>query len=145
MSADIFVIGVDDSVSDQIRSILGTVGYEVAVYSNIEEAVSALEPGRTNLVFIDTASVGFDLGEDIAQIQAVIPNMDFILIAEYQDPLIEQEALQRRVNSWLYRPFTAPEIILKVASALEMASSVGEDGVPEDAESPAEREESTEV
>jgi DNA-binding NtrC family response regulator len=135
MSADIFVIGTDPAICGQIESVLETVGYDVACYSDIEETVGALDPGRTNLVFVDTDAVGFELGEDIERIQAVCPNMDFILIAEYQDPLIEQDAFRHGVNSWLYRPFSAPEIILKVAAVLEGATTVGDDGVPKEAES----------
>jgi DNA-binding NtrC family response regulator len=142
MSADIFIIGSDAACNEQLESVLETVGYEVAASSDIEEAISCLEPGRTSLVFIDTSTVGFELGEDIARIQSVISNMEFILIAEYQDPLIEQEALQHGVNNWLYRPFTAPEIILKVAASLEMASSVGMDGLAEEGEAKGEKEES---
>ena len=134
MSADIFIIGSDAACNEQLESVLGTVGYEVASSSDVEEAISSLEPGRTSLVFIDTSTVGFELGEDIARIQNVISNVEFILIAEYQDPLIEQEALQHGVNNWLYRPFTAPEIILKVAASLEMASSLGEDGLAKEGE-----------
>ena len=115
MSADILIVGSDSAVNEQLMSVLETVGYEVAVSSDVDEALTSLEPGRTSLVFIDTATVGIELGEDIGRIQNLAPNMEFILIAEFQDPLVEQDALQHGVNNWLYRPFTAPEIILKVA------------------------------
>ena len=142
MSADILIVGSDNAVNEQILSVLQTVGYEVVVSSDIEQAIDSIEPGRTSLVFLDTATVGFGLGDDIARIQTIAPNMEFILIAEFQDPLIEQDAFRHGVNNWLYRPFTAPEVILKVAAALELASSVGEDGVPEDGERSGDRERS---
>ena len=145
MSADIIIIGTDASVNDQISGILETVGYEVGMCSDRDQALTTLDPSRTRLVFIDTTSVGFELGDDIDQIKSIASDIYFILIAEYQDPLIEQEAVQHGVNNWLYRPFSAPEIILKVASCLEMASSVGDDGIAEDSETSGDREGSAEA
>ncbi|MCA9411877.1 MAG: hypothetical protein KC931_00730 [Candidatus Omnitrophica bacterium] len=133
MAADIFVVGTGLGTSDQIKSVLETVGYDVEVYPDFGTALNDLEEQRPSLVFIDTQTVGFDLGEDIRQMQSVIQNLDFIMIADFQDPLLEREAVGLGVNAWLYQPFTAPEIILKVASVLESASSVGPDGVPEEA------------
>lgn len=144
MPADIFVVGRGLGASDQLKSVLDTVGYDVEVFTDFEAALSVLGEHRPSLIFLDTATVGFDLGEDIRQMQAVIPNLDFIMIADFQDPILEREAVGIGVNSWLYQPFTAPEIILKVASVLESASSVGPDGVPaENKEMAQEREEAT--
>jgi DNA-binding NtrC family response regulator len=145
MSSDIIIIGTDSTVNDQISGILQIVGYEVGVCSDLDQALSTLDSTRTRLVFIDTSSVGFELGEDVDQIRSVSSEVYFILIAEYQDPLIEQEAVQHGVNNWLYRPFTAPEIILKVASCLEMASSVGDDGIPKESEKSKDRQDRAET
>ena len=120
--------------------MLETVGYEILCFADLEGALDSLDSSRTSLVFIDTSTVGFELGEDLDRIQSASSEMEFILIAEYQDPLIEQEAVSHGVNNWLYIPFTAPEIILKVASSLEMASQVGPDGVATEAESDSDRE-----
>ncbi len=144
MAADIFVVGTGLGTSDQVKSVLETVGYDVEIFPDFDSALGELGDQRPSLVFLDTATVGFDLGEDIRQMQGVISNLDFILIADFQDPLLEREAVGLGINSWLYQPFTAPEIILKVASVLESASSVGPDGVPEEIRNTAkEREETT--
>jgi len=142
MAADIFVVGTGLGTSDQVRSVLETVGYDVDVFGDFDSALAELEEQRPNLIFLDTATVGFDLGEDIRQMQSAISSLDFILLADFQDPLLEKEASGLGVQSWLYHPFTAPEIILKVASVLESASSVGADGVAEEAaDSKREKEE----
>ena len=142
MAADIFVVGSGLGASDQVKSVLETVGYDVEVFPDFESAFAELENQRPSLVFLDTTSLGFDLGEDIRRMQSVISNLDFILMADFQDPLLEQEAGDLGVNSWLYHPFTAPEIILKVASVLESASSVGANGIAEEtADTKKEKEE----
>ncbi len=142
MPADIFVVGTGLGTSDQVKSVLETVGYDVEIFSDFESSLAELDDQRPSLIFLDTATVGFDLGEDIRQMQAVISTLDFILVADFQDPLLEKEASGLGIQSWLYQPFTAPEIILKVASVLESASSVGADGVAaEAADSKKEKEE----
>lgn len=145
MSSDIIIIGTDSAVNDQISGILQIVGYEVGICSDLDQALSTIDSTRTRLVFIDTSTVGFELGEDIDQIRSISSEVYFVLIAEYQDPLIEQEAVQHGVNNWLYRPFKAPEIILKVASCLEMASSVGDDGIAKESEKSKDRQGSAEA
>ena len=145
MSADIIIIGTDSSVNDRISGVLEIVGYDVGICSDLDQALITLDSTRTKLVFIDTTSVGFELGDDIEQIKSILSEVYFILIAEYQDPLIEQEAVQHGVNNWLYRPFTAPEIILKVAACLEMASSVGDDGIAKESERSKDRQGSAET
>ncbi len=142
MAADIFIIGADSSTGGQIEGVLETVGYKVQTFQGVPEALVDLEPRATHLVFIDTNTVGFELGEDLENIQRLAPGMEFILIADYQDPILEQEAAKHGVTRWIYRPFTAPEIILRVFSALEGASSVGPDGVAEVAEDANDREKS---
>jgi DNA-binding NtrC family response regulator len=143
MAADIFIIGADSATGRQIESVLETVGYKVQSFPGVAEALVELDSQTTDLVFIDTSTVSFDLGEEIENIQRVAADIEFILIAEYQDPLIEEDAKRHNVKRWLYRPFTAPEIILKVFAALEGASSVGPDGLAEQNEPSGDREKST--
>lgn len=134
MSVDILMVGTNTDLHAQIRAVLEAVGYQVVECSVIEEAMGYFEPNAIQLVFLDTGSLSLELGEDIARIRGVNNSAEFVLVAEYQDPLVEQEAQQQGVNRWLYEPFTAPEIILTVASALEMGSSVGPEGIGEQVE-----------
>jgi len=135
MSADIFIIGTNPSTGGQIQTVLQTVGYSVLCTDTVAEALASISPTETQLVFLDTTTISFGLADEISNILAVGPKIEFILIAEYQDPILEQEARSRSVVRWLYRPFTAPEVILAVAAALEMASAVGKDGVAEEHQS----------
>jgi DNA-binding NtrC family response regulator len=129
MSADIFIIGADEATGSQIEAVLGSVGYKIQSFSGIAEALVELDAQTTHLVMIDTSTAGFEIGDEIESLQRIAPSIEILLITEYQDPLIEQDAKNHHVNRWLYRPFTAPEIILKVFSALEGASTVGPDGL----------------
>lgn len=139
MAADIFIIGTDSATSDQITRVLETVGYKLQAFPNVSEALSELDPHQTHLVFVDTSNLSADFGPEIESIQQISPGMEFILLAEYQDPLVEEDAKRHNIHRWIYRPFTPPEIILKVFAALEGASSVGMDGLPAD-EKAVERE-----
>ncbi|GMV66950.1 MAG: hypothetical protein KJ050_11725 [Candidatus Omnitrophica bacterium] len=130
MTAEIFIIGADGATGGMLENVLEAVGYKVQAFSGFPEAMESLSPSGTHLVFIDTASAGLDLKDEIEAIQRVIPNIEIILIADYQDPLIEDDARKHHVGTWLYRPFSPPEVILKVFGALEGASSVGADGLP---------------
>ena len=131
MAAEIFIIGADSDTGGRIENVLEAVGYKIRSFLGVPQAMVALHPLTTHLVFIDTATAGFDLADEIEAIQRVAPNIEIILIADYQDPLIEDDAKKHRIGLWLYRPFTPQEIILKVFSALEGASSIGPDGLPE--------------
>lgn len=130
MAAEIFIIGADDATGGMLENVLEAVGYKVQAFIGFPEAIESLSPTGTHLVFIDTASAGHDLEDEIEAIQRVVPNIEIILIADYQDPLIEDDARRHHIGIWLYRPFTPPEVILKVFGALEGASSVGADGLP---------------
>jgi len=141
MAADILFIGSDLSSGSHIRTVLETVGYTVQPVPTFQEALDVMDPQTTHLIFIDTTTAGLGLGEQIASVQAVNSNIEFVLLADFQDPILEQEAKDCGVTSWLYRPVTAPEIILRVASALEMGSIVGRDGVAEEQDSHGDREE----
>ncbi len=131
MAAEIFIIGADSETGAQIENVLEAVGYKIRSFLGVPQAMVALHPLTTHLVFIDTATAGFDLADEIEAIQRVAPNIEIILIADYQDPLIEDDAKKHRIGLWLYRPFTPQEIILKVFTALEGASSIGPDGLPQ--------------
>jgi DNA-binding NtrC family response regulator len=130
MAAEIFIVGADSTTGRMIEDVLKAVGYKVRCFQGVPQALVGLDPQNTQLIFIDTASTGTDLSAEMEEIQQRAPLVEMILIADYQDPLIEEDARKHHIGNWLYRPFKPQEIILKVFSALEGASLLGPDGIP---------------
>lgn len=115
----IFVLDDEDRITHFCTEILTRRGYDVVSQSYGPEAVDLARAENYGLLLTDYQMPdvsGLDL---FRELKAMNPGLSCVLMSAHFSEPIAAEALDAGVSALLYKPFTAPELLEAVKSALE--------------------------
>ena len=100
------------------RKILERAGYEVSTAADGGEALKLLKANRYNLFFVDLMMPGRSGMEIVSLARALDPAMMIIMFTAYATLDTAVEAIKRGAFDYLAKPFTAEQLKLAAARAL---------------------------
>ena len=126
--ANIRVIVIDDSdfINDYLACVLGEIGLKkITIFSNVEEAVAALNSQSFDLVITDVVMEPVNGLELIKQIRTGDTGLDpftaAIVMTSYAETDVLGSAILLDVNGFLTKPFSTEKVHEKVVHALTEA------------------------
>jgi CheY-like chemotaxis protein/AraC-like DNA-binding protein len=114
-----------------LRHILGGSGLadlEVVEASNGREAVEAVRAGRFDAVFLDIRMPGTDGIEAARAIREASPGLPIVFLTAHDRFDYARSALRLRVEDFLLKPASAPEVLAALERALASGAGAAGDG-----------------
>lgn len=117
------ILLVDDEkvITEVAASMLTSLGYEVLIASNGEEAVSVYQEHQTriDLVIMDIVMPGMGGGEAIDLIRAINPSAKVMLCSGYSLDGAVEAIMKKGVQIFLKKPFKLKDFCQKIRDALD--------------------------
>ena len=113
----ILVVDDDSEIRRVIQILLGRAGYETDGACNGVEALEKLRNSTYDLITMDMVMDKLDGIDTISIIQGEI-NSPIIAISAHLRPDIMEDLRKRKVDLFLSKPFTTPQLLTVVKEAL---------------------------
>ena len=121
MSTDILVVDDETDIRELVAGILQDEGFKTRTARNADEALSAIQSRRPNLVFLDIWLQGSRL--DGLQVLEVIkeshPDLPVVMISGHGNIETAVSAIQKGAYDFIEKPFKTDRLILVANRALE--------------------------
>ncbi len=121
MAGDILVVDDEADIRDIVAGILDDEGYRTRTARNADEALSAIEARRPNLVFLDIWMQGSRL--DGLQLLDVVrerhPELPVVMISGHGNIETAVSAIKRGAYDYIEKPFKADRLVLVAERAME--------------------------
>ena len=121
MSADILVVDDETDIRELVAGILGDEGHRTRMAGSADEALSAIEARRPNLVFLDIWLQGSRLDglQVLDQIKESHPDLPVVMISGHGNIETAVSAIKRGAYDFIEKPFKADRLVLVADRALE--------------------------
>lgn len=119
-SERILLIEDNEQVGEFTKTTLETLGYQVSMASNADDAIKAIETEEVfDLVISDIMLPGGTNGIALSRgIRQIKPDTKFIFISGFADSVVTQEGLKLSDINLLPKPFTRKDLAGKIRKAL---------------------------
>jgi len=121
MAGDILVVDDEADIRDIVAGILDDEGYRTRTARNADEALTAIEARRPNLVFLDIWMQGSRL--DGLQLLDVVrdrhPDLPVVMISGHGNIETAVSAIKRGAYDYIEKPFKADRLVLVAERAIE--------------------------
>ena len=118
------LLWVDDEI-DQLKShiiFLEDRGYAVVPVSNGDDAISVIQKDRFDIVLLDEMMPGRDGLSTLEGIKEVEPNVPVVMVTKSEEERLMDEAIGRRIDDYLTKPFSPRILIARIRAALRRKS-----------------------
>jgi two-component system, NtrC family, nitrogen regulation response regulator NtrX len=124
MSSDILIVDDENDIRDLVSGILSDEGYRTRVARNADEALTAVEARRPNLVFLDIWMQGSRLDglQLLDLLKEMHPDLPIVMISGHGNVETAVSAIRRGAYDFIEKPFKADRLILVAERALEASS-----------------------
>jgi FixJ family two-component response regulator len=114
------VVAVDDDfrVRESLESLIESAGYEPVVFPSAEEFLQSGTLTAATCVITDVRMPGIDGIELQRRIKLERPDLPVIFISAHNHAEIRQKALDDGAFDFLFKPFTAADLLEAIQSAL---------------------------
>ncbi len=121
MSTDILVVDDETDIRDLVAGILEDEGFRTRTARNADEALTAVQARRPNLVFLDIWLQGSRLDglQVLELIKASHPEVPVVMISGHGNIETAVSAIQKGAYDFIEKPFKADRLILVANRALE--------------------------
>ncbi len=126
-SARILVVDDDPDLLDLIGMRLTSAGYQVALAASGLEALAIFRVERPRAVVTDLRMDGMDGHALFERLHAEAPSVPVIILTAHGTIPDAVAATQRGVFSFLTKPFDGRELLARVAAAVALSPSIGQD------------------
>jgi DNA-binding NtrC family response regulator len=114
------ILVVDDEavVLESCKKILNSEGFEVALMSNVDDALAALDKERFSLLLVDIKMPkrdGLSLMDMLRKRKETIP---IVVMSGYSTDKTISEAKQMGANNFISKPFTPEELLTAVQKTI---------------------------
>ena len=114
------ILVVDDEavVLESCKKILTSEGFEVALMSNVDDALAALDKERFSLLLVDIKMPkrdGLSLMDMLRKRKETIP---IVVMSGYSTDKTINEAKQMGANNFISKPFTPEELLTAVQKTI---------------------------
>jgi DNA-binding NtrC family response regulator len=116
--ARILVVDDDESIRKTLAIILGEQGYQVDTAENGKEAISKSNAKFYNLVLIDIWLPDMEGTELLTRIRDTTPRMRKIIITGYPTIPNAIEAVNRRADAYVLKPFKMDKVLETIKEQL---------------------------
>jgi len=107
----ISLVDDDPSLRRSLKNLLGSVGFEVAVFDSAEAFLAADELGETALLVVDLrleGMSGLELMTHLASARRAIPT---VLLTAHGEDFVREQAMARGALAFLTKPFRPDELL----------------------------------
>jgi two-component system, cell cycle sensor histidine kinase and response regulator CckA len=117
----ILIVEDDPEVLQMVTSILKSAGYQVLCAHNGDEALKAArqQDGAIDLVLTDIVMPGMSGGELVRRLQLIKPKIHSLYMSGYTKYTVVSPGTLESVNSFIWKPFTPSDLLLKVREVME--------------------------
>jgi len=143
--ARILIIDDDKAVRESHEAVLKANGYEVDVAENGREAIRKSKARLYDLALVDLRLPDMDGIELLTAMREAVPKMVKIIITGYPSMENAIEAVNRRADGYMVKPYTMEDLLRKIKEQLQKqqeARKYSEEKVKEFIEARAEEYES---
>ena len=116
----ILVVDDEEAIRETLSEYFTTVGYEVVVACNGEDALSKFIPGKFDCVISDLAMPAIDGLELLKRIRILDADVVYLIITGYPGIDSAIGAMKEGAYDYLTKPFHLEDIQLKVERALSV-------------------------
>ena len=107
---NIFVIDDDNITCMDLKKIITSDGHDVVTTKSGEEATKLIDGSNFDLVFLDLTLTDMDGLEVLKKIKEYKPNLPIVIMTEYPDSELMNQALELGPISVLKKPFSRKQI-----------------------------------
>jgi len=118
--ASILIVDDEKNIRTHLARVLGTLGHQALVASDGAGALSLLEDEPVDLVLSDVRMPGLDGVALLREVRRRHPEALVVLMTAYATVAGAVEAMREGAYDYLVKPFSADEVELVVARALEV-------------------------
>jgi CheY-like chemotaxis protein len=118
----IVVVDDDESIRDSIRTLLRSVGYQVATFASAQLFLDADEVNETACIVLDVSMPVMNGLELQRHLNAIGSNVPIILVTAFDDSNLRRQAMNDGAVEYLCKPFDAKIFISTVEAALARQS-----------------------
>lgn len=120
----ILVVEDEPDIAEVIRITLSAEGYDVEWVANGEDAITALENERINLILLDIILPGMDGHEVCRRLRSnsKTEQLPVIMLTSMTDETDMIVGLGMGADDYVRKPFSGPELVARVRAALRRAS-----------------------
>jgi nitrogen regulation protein NR(I) len=122
----LLIVEDDPSIARDLREVLESEGYEVAVATAGDTGLALATKGNADLVLTDLRLPGLGGLELVRQLHAARPQLPIILTTAHGTTQTAIEATKSGAYDYLLKPFEMPELLALVEKALASARLTGE-------------------
>jgi len=117
----ILLVDDDEILTEVIREILETAGYQVLTAFNGREALEIYETwrGDIDLVMLDMIMPGMGGADTFGELKKIDPDVTVIIISGYSLPDEVRELLAQGCRGFLQKPFLIPELFKKIRQVIQ--------------------------
>ena len=121
MASDILIVDDEADIRDSVSGILSDEGHSTRTAKNADDALTAIEARRPNLIFLDIWMQGSRL--DGLQLLEIIkeqhPNLPVVMISGHGNIETAVSAIRIGAYDFIEKPFKADRLVLVAERALE--------------------------
>ena len=96
-------------------------GYEVITVTNGDDAIAKMHEASYDIVLLDETMPGKDGLTTLNEIKDMAPQTPVIMITKNEEESLMEEAIGKRIDDYLTKPFAIREVVSKVQELLEQS------------------------
>ncbi len=116
--ATLLVVDDDEQMLSSLLDVLGKTGHDVTGAASGPEALALAQQNPVDLVVSDVRMAGMDGIETITLLTESRPDLKSIIITGYASDDVPVRAMDLRSCDYLFKPFTADQLVQSVMRAL---------------------------
>ena len=126
--SDIQILWVDDEI-DLLRPhmiFLEDKGYKVSTANNGDDALTMIQEGDFNLVFLDENMPGLSGIETLEFIKNSHPDLPVIMVTKSEEEDLMDDAIASKISDYLIKPVNPKQILLSIKKHIDQSRLVSE-------------------
>ncbi len=115
------ILVVDDELAmrEALRDWLNEDGYEVGLAGSGEEAITLVNKGHWDIMFLDLKMPGMDGIETLKKVKEINPEIEIIMMTAYATIDTAVKAMKEGAFDYLVKPFEPDEIQIQINKIME--------------------------
>ncbi|MBI4903899.1 MAG: response regulator [Acidobacteria bacterium] len=114
----IAVVDDDESIRDSTRTLLRSSGYQVSTFESAERFLNSDATAQAECVILDVRMPGMDGLELQRRLNASQAGIPIIFVTAHSDGRTRRLAMDHGAVDFLFKPFSANELVSAVQTAL---------------------------